>query len=379
MGKRQINTRIKPKSQSTFVFSETATQDEYDLYESHMSDVETRISNLKGDEINSKNVHWVEVERPITSDNKLLLNNFGGQTITLDIEKEASFKDYISDLNVGDILQIYVDSDKNGVRGSLKSLQTEITNQELHKSVNTTDTAFLGKVISKNNGGFILDINGVHTFLPGSRATANKVENFDLKEWIGKEINVMVEKYSSEHKIFIVSNKKYLKTILPQKIQELDLTKKYNGRVTGTKDFGIFIEFDEIFTALLHKMEMSDDILAKFNSGYYKPNTLIDNLTIKEVQRNNRIILTTKDYSKIKRELNKWFLDNKGNTYKAKVKGYNKNTNDYNIKLVSDNMPDYALHGILKHSKRLNKDSIIDVKLSGLQSLKIKPIFKMVY
>ena len=60
--------------------------------------------------------------------------------------------------------------------------------------------------------------------------------------------------------------KKYIRHILPLKINELNKTTKYTGVVTGVVKFGIFVEFDEIYTGLIHTSEMSDEHINKFNN-----------------------------------------------------------------------------------------------------------------
>jgi ribosomal protein S1 len=72
-----------------------------------------------------------------------------------------------------------------------------------------------------------------------------------------------------------------------QKIQELDLTRKYKGSITGTSPFGVFVEWEEIYTGLIHKSEFEgDDELSKLCSGdeieFY----------VKEIKENNKLTLT---------------------------------------------------------------------------------------
>ena len=78
----------------------------------------------------------------------------------------------------------------------------------------------------------------------------------------------MIEGYVEAKDIFIVSYKKYLNKIMEQKIQELDLTKKYKGSVTGTSSFGIFVEWEEVYTGLIHRSEFDgDERIANIHTG----------------------------------------------------------------------------------------------------------------
>jgi ribosomal protein S1 len=90
---------------------------------------------------------------------------------------------------------------------------------------------------------------------------------------------------------FIVSHKKYLSHILPIKIQELDTNKKYTGLVTGCSKYGIFVEFEELFTGLLHTSKMDIETKTQFNVRNVKAGDTID-FYISEITKDNRIILT---------------------------------------------------------------------------------------
>ena len=149
------------------------------------------------------------------------------------------------------------------------------------------DKVYTARVIDKNAGGFIANIDGLETFIPGSLASANKISNFD--DLIGTDIFVMFEDYIYEGDTFIVSNKKYIKHILEEKIQLLSHDEKYTGTITGVSKFGIFVEFDEIFTGLIHVSEMTPETKDEFT--FYKSGDEIS-FYVKEVARNNRIILS---------------------------------------------------------------------------------------
>jgi small subunit ribosomal protein S1 len=161
--------------------------------------------------------------------------------------------------------------------------------EEFIKETKHGENSYSAKVISKNNGGFIVDIDGIEAFLPGGQAAANKIINFD--DMIGKDIMVMFEDYIKEGNTFIVSNKKYIQTVLPDKIRALDTQVQYHGYVTGTVPFGIFIEFDGIFTGLLHVSEMKMETSEDFRNKKIKPGQSID-FYIKEVTKDLRLILS---------------------------------------------------------------------------------------
>jgi ribosomal protein S1 len=102
---------------------------------------------------------------------------------------------------------------------------------------------------------------------------------------------VIVEDFLKEMNSFIVSHKRYLAHIIPIKIQELDLNKKYSGLVTGCSKYGIFVEFEELFTGLLHTSKMDESTKSLFFNRSIKAGDVID-FYIGELTKDNRIILT---------------------------------------------------------------------------------------
>lgn len=201
--------------------------------------------------------------------------------------------------------------ENKNIRGSLVDALADSKKQEFFSEIKNPTTYYEAKIMSKNGGGFIAFVDGLNTFLPGSLASANKIVDFDTL--IGKKVNVMIEDYIKEGDTFIVSNKKYIQHILPIRLENLNYDKLYTGTVTGPSKFGLFIEFDDIFTGLLHVSEMDEDIKNKFNEGFYKQGSIIQ-FYIKEIGKNNRIILSSNKriekegtIEKFKEECNKSF------------------------------------------------------------------------
>lgn len=162
--------------------------------------------------------------------------------------------------------------------------------EELIEQIEKNDKYYIAKIYDRNTGGFFATVEGLLTFIPGSLASANRIYDFD--SLINTEIEVMVEDYLKSSKMFICSHKKYLEYILPEKIKELDLTKQYTGKVTGIAKYGIFVEFDKIFTGLIRKDEFTPETLKLFETRQIKPQDDI-NFYIKEISKfNDRLMLS---------------------------------------------------------------------------------------
>lgn len=193
---------------------------------------------------------------------------------------------------------IYVESSKN-MRGSMHSAHLTTIVREFKEQITNPTSAYTAKILSKNQGGFIVEIQGVKAFLPGSLAAANKINDFE--SFIGKSVTVMIEDFLQSSGIFVVSYKKYLDHILPSKLAALEKNQKMLGIITGTSKFGIFVEFDEIFTGLLHTAEMDTDTLEKFNAREFKIGQNME-IWLKDI-KDNKLILTQIDPSVRQKEM----------------------------------------------------------------------------
>lgn len=196
--------------------------------------------------------------------------------------------------------QVIIESVSPFIKASLSKGQTIKIKNEFFDQIKNPTAAYVGKIIEKNGGGFIINVAGVDGFLPGSLAAANIVRDFD--SMIGKEIPVVVEDFLKESNTFVFSYKKYVNMVLPTKIAELDTTKKYEGTVTGVAKYGVFVEFDEIFTGLIHTSKMTPVYREKFNKGEFKPGAHVE-FWIKEITSDKKIILTDEDPSIRKNEI----------------------------------------------------------------------------
>ena len=211
-----------------------------------------------------------------------------GQTIFIDLKKER--KDAVRlgiegiDFRVSHEFEAIVREINGTYYGSVVECYVQGLKVEFFAQIKEASVAYPAKVEAINKGGFLVDISGVKCFLPGSLAAANKITDFE--SYLGKTIYVMIDGYVAQKDIFVVSYKKYLNKIMDQKIQELDLTKKYKGCVTGSSPFGLFVEWEDVYTGLIHKTEFEDQVVQGFNSGdeieFY----------VKEVKEDNKLTLT---------------------------------------------------------------------------------------
>lgn len=153
----------------------------------------------------------------------------------------------------------------------------ETLTREMKEQITLKNKAYYATILSTNKGGFVVDImNTIKAFMPGSMAAANRVTDFD--SMVGTKFEVMVESWDPNYG-FVVSRKKYLRTVLPTKINELlaklDQNKDtlFTGHVTGTTPFGVFVELDEYITGMLHKTLVRDETRDAMRDNTILPGT----------------------------------------------------------------------------------------------------------
>ena len=244
----------------------------------------------------------------------VILNGFIDATVNLEQEKkflamlEMTEEELVTSLSTEEGRRAFCSQEyhvrveiiKPYVKVSLNEGQLSHIKDEFFDQIKDPKNAYYGTITGKNQGGFIIAVQGVNGFLPGSLAAANIVRDFD--SMIGKQVPVMVEDYLQESSTFVFSYKKYLTYVLPSKIQDLDLEAKYCGTITGIAKYGMFVEFDEIFTGLLHSSKMSPELKDKFKNFEFKPGDEIE-FWIREITPDKKIILSDEDPSLRRREL----------------------------------------------------------------------------
>jgi predicted RNA-binding protein with RPS1 domain len=154
---------------------------------------------------------------------------------------------------------------------------------------------FYVKVVELIKGGYLaIYKNKIKCFLPGSHAAANVIRDFS--EYLHKEIPVMVENYDSINNLYIVSYKKYIKETLPEKVSDLSFTQMYTGTLTNNPyDFGVFVEFQNYYTGLIHKSDFVDDAAFREFTKGLRAGSQVDFWVKDVVQKKGeyRIILTS--------------------------------------------------------------------------------------
>lgn len=207
------------------------------------------------------------------------------------IDDRLSESKYLKNSQVNDFIDVLivdVNHDNYFIRGSIAALYETRAHENL-KSLEEGQsvTAFIKSV---NPAGYDVEIShgGVTlpAFMPNTLAGINKL--YDVNSIVGQTFEVMIESFSDQEGTYIVSRRKYLQSLIPAAIRELEYNYVYRGFVTGTTPFGVFVEFNDCLTGMIHKANIDPDWQDKL--GDIKPGFEIE-FYVKEIIK-DKIILT---------------------------------------------------------------------------------------
>jgi ribosomal protein S1 len=217
-----------------------------------------------------------------------------GETITGKLVGQKGEDDYLFDIGYKDYLTVnikeretialaqYANDENNVAFGTVvKILLTEVEEnpytikgsiseiyrrEAINELIQDGDLYIDALVKEWRPAGFSLELNykgeKVQSFMPNILAGVNRLSPEESEQLVGQEIQVMIESYSTEKNSFISSRKKYLQSLIPETVEELVTQdkkgnyKKFEGIVTGTTKFGVFVQlvgYNDCLTGMIHK------------------------------------------------------------------------------------------------------------------------------
>jgi ribosomal protein S1 len=279
----------------------------------------------------------------------------GGFKDFVRIDDKPNEAAYLKNIQIGDVLDVLiteVDEDNFSIKASFVELYEGIARQNLISL--EEGTAVNSFVRELTPAGYFVDIHfeGVSLpgFMPNTLAGINKLHN--PESIVGQTFCVMIESYSKEEGTYIVSRRKYLQSLVPDEIKKLEYNKLYIGHVTGTTEFGVFVEFNGCLTGMVHKTNLNQN--SGIQISQIKPGVGIE-FYIKEIIK-DKIILT-----QVLRET-LWDTIKVGQTIPGKVR----DLKPFGALITLDE----ETNGLI-HSSELEKSS---QKVSVNQEIKVKVI-----
>lgn len=254
------------------------------------------------------------------------------ESIYVDLSRES--QEVIELLEVGTEVDVQLVADKSmNVKkyfiGSVTAgLKTKVV-REIVESIDEGNTAYIGKVLKMiPGGGYIVQVQGVDCFMPGSLAGVNKLHDFE--SIIGEEMYVVPVSYSEEKGTVVVSHRAYLRALIPNKIKEIqeDISVERTGHVTGSAKYGVFVEFEGCLTGMIHVNDLDKETAKAHRERSLEPGTEV-NFYVKEVINERKITLV--QGSPAEKKVDPWEGISQRYNKKTEVIGKVKSTKDYGL------------------------------------------------
>jgi small subunit ribosomal protein S1 len=282
---RKPNPHIKTKNGDKVFSREIYAQELYDTYEGSL-ETTSMIPSLSEGSIYDGTVYAVNADY-ITVDIGYR------ESVYVKYEKES---EAVQSLKPGEQTSVLIMTynQKSHIIGSIGGGVKQRTFMDLRDGVDTGDTAWVGTVVNMiENGGYIVNVQGIDCFMPGSLAGINKLHDFS--SIIGTELYVVPVSFSPDRGTLVVSHRKYLQALIPSKIEELKETidNEQTGHVTGTAKYGVFVEFNKCLTGMIHNNDLDEETLVKFKAREIKPGDAIA-FKVKDIVSDKKITLTQK-------------------------------------------------------------------------------------
>jgi small subunit ribosomal protein S1 len=242
-------------------------------------------------------------------------------------KEEGEFKNIQPGEEVSVIITSPLNDDKKPIMGSVSEGTKRATFQEMLEAIEDQSTAWVGKVKRMlEDAGYMISVNGIDCFMPGSLAGINKLHDFESV--VGEEIYVVPVSFSKERRTMVVSHRAYLKTLIPDAIENLkeDLMEEIVGTVTGSAKYGVFCEFSRCLTGMIHVNDLDGDTLVRHKKREIQPGEEIK-FKVKDIISNSKITLTQRDDV----EMNPWLEINKKYKVPSEVDATIKTCKDYGL------------------------------------------------
>ena len=284
-----VNRNVNTVSHKHIVYgSDESAQLMYNLInEVSLSSATTMITELEVGSVQEGKLHSITEKWAMVDINYR-------EMLYIDMAKEDH--DLIAGVRPGDTINVKILSNKTASReyalASISEGTKQATFTELRSAIDEGGVAYVGTVKSMiPGGGYIVTVQGIDCFMPGSLAGINKLADFE--SIIGDQMYVVPDSFSVKRGTIVVSHRAYLQAMIPTRLAELEanIDQVQKGTVTGTAKYGVFCEFSDCLTGMIHVNDLTPELLAAHKSGEINPGDPIE-FKIKEIVSEKKIILT---------------------------------------------------------------------------------------
>lgn len=171
----------------------------------------------------------------------------------------SEFRD-MEEVTIGTDVEVFIESveDQNGQLILSRKRAKHLRSWERIEESMEKDTVLTGQVMRRTKGGFVVDIDGIEAFLPGSQIDVKPVRDFDV--YVGRTMEFKVVKINHAYENVVVSHKVLIEAKLEEQrkliLANLEKGQVLEGTVKNMTNFGVFIDLGGV-DGLLHITDIS--------------------------------------------------------------------------------------------------------------------------
>lgn len=189
-----------------------------------------------------------------------------GEDVLIDIGSKSDGRVSINDfahpeeLIVGNDVEVFLEKieDKEGQLVLSKKKADSIKMWDRIVDSQKNGTIVKGRCLRRIKGGFVVDLNGLTAFLPGSQIDTKPIRDYD--EYVGKLMDFKIIKINNQIENIIVSHKVLIEESMAGQREELLKTIKkgmtLKATVKAITDFGVFVDLGGL-DGLIHITDLS--------------------------------------------------------------------------------------------------------------------------
>ncbi|MEL6191027.1 MAG: 30S ribosomal protein S1 [Bacteroidota bacterium] len=172
----------------------------------------------------------------------------------------SEFRDISETLKPGIEVEVFIENveDQHGQLILSRKRAKSLRSWERINASMDSDVVLEGNVMRRTKGGFVVDIDGIEAFLPGSQIDVKPVRDFDI--YVGRTMEFKVVKINHAYENVVVSHKVLIEEKLEEQrkeiLQNLEKGQVLEGTVKNMTNFGVFIDLGGV-DGLLHITDIS--------------------------------------------------------------------------------------------------------------------------
>jgi len=195
----------------------------------------------------------------VSVDEKYVIVDIGFKSEGIIPANEFSNK-VLENLQPGDEVEVFLDKveDREGQLILSRKKADILQAWENLEKAHDTGEIIEGFIQRRIKGGMVVDVFGIHAFLPGSQIDVRPVRDFDA--YVGKTMEFQVVKLNMQAENVVVSHRALIESDLEEQRQEIletiEAGQVLEGMVKNITDFGVFIDLGGV-DGLLHITDLS--------------------------------------------------------------------------------------------------------------------------